>query len=69
MFGILRSLSLNSLANKVRRVETNDANYYESELVQLPQIEVPEEKTEIFLTQVEGDIEHFNFLSSLKKIK
>jgi hypothetical protein len=47
----------------------NDLNYYESELSELPQIEVPQEKTQIFLTQVEGDIEHFNFLSSLKKIK
>ncbi|MBQ8634823.1 hypothetical protein IJX73_02045 [bacterium] len=69
MFGILRNLSLNSLANKVKMNSKNDANYYESELVQLPQIEVDESKTQVFLTQVEGDIEHYNFLSSLKRIK
>lgn len=69
MFGVLRNLSLNSLANKVKRSSNIDSNYYESELVQLPQIEVEEEKSQVFLTQVEGDIEHFNFLSSLKKIK
>lgn len=68
MFGILRNVSLNSLANRVKRV-SNEENYYASELSQLPQIEAEENKTQIFLTQVEGDIEHFNFLSSLKKIK
>ena len=47
----------------------NDVNYYASELVDLPQIDVDEAKTQIFLTQVEGDIEHFNFLSRLKKSK
>ena len=69
MFGVLRNLSLNSLANKVKFTSRNDANYYASELVDLPQIEVEESKTQVFLTQVEGDIEHYNFLSSLKKIK
>lgn len=69
IFGFLRNLSLNSLANKVKLNSKNDANYYESELSQLPQIDVEENKTQVFLTQVEGDIEHFNFLSSLKKVK
>ena len=68
-FNILRSLSLNSLANKVKLNSGLDANYYASELKDLPDIEVENDKTQIFLTQVEGDIEHFNFLSSLKKIK
>ena len=69
MFGFLRSFSLNALANKVQMNSRNDANYYESELKDLPQIEVEENKTQVFLTQIEGDVEHFNFLSSLKKIK
>ena len=69
MFGFLRNLSLNSLANKVKLTSRNDANYYASELVDLPPIDAEESKTQVFLTQVEGDIEHFNFLSSLKKIK
>ncbi len=68
-FNLLRNFSLNALANKVQMNTRNDANYYESELVDLPQIEAPEEKTQIFLTTVEGDVEHNNFLSSLKKIK
>lgn len=69
IFGFLRNLSLNSLANKVKLNSKNDANYYESELSQLPKIDVDDSKTQVFLTQVEGDIEHFNFLSSLKKVK
>ena len=47
----------------------NDANYYSSELSELPSIEVEDYKTQVFLTNVEGDVEHNNFLSSLKKIK
>jgi len=69
VLGLLRNLSLNSLANKVKLNSKNDANYYESELSQLPQIDIEENKTQVFLTQVEGDIEHFNFLSSLKRVK
>ncbi len=69
IFGFLRNISLSTLANKVKMNSRNDANYYESELKDLPQIDVEEENTQVFLTQVEGDIEHYNFLSSLKKIK
>lgn len=69
MFGFLRSISLNSLANRVKLNTRNDANYYQSELEELPSIDVQNEKTQVFLTTVEGDIEKFNFLSSLKKIK
>ena len=69
MFGFLRNISLSALANKVQLNTRNDANYYKSELDELPEINVPNEKTQVFLTQVEGDVEHNNFLSSLKKIK
>ena len=69
MFGLLRSLSLRSLASKVKINSRNDANYYASELAQLPEIDIENDKTQVFLTQVEGDIEGFNFISSLKKIK
>lgn len=68
-FSFLRDISLNALANKVRLNSRNDANYYSSELVDLPQIDAPEENTQVFLTQVEGDIEHNNYMSSLRKIK
>lgn len=67
--GFLRNFSLNALANKVKLSGRNDANYYASELADLPPIDAKEEDTQVFLTQVEGDVEHFNFLSSLKKIK
>ena len=69
MFSFLRNMSLSALANKVQLNSRNDANYYQSELEELPEINVPNEKTQVFLTQVEGDVEHNNFLSSLKKIK
>ena len=69
MFSFLRNMSLSELANKVQLNSRNDANYYQSELEELPEINVPNEKTQVFLTQVEGDVEHNNFLSSLKKIK
>ena len=69
MFGFLRNISLSALANKVQLNTRNDANYYQSELVDLPEINVPNDKTQVFLTQVEGDVEHNNFISSLKKIK
>ncbi len=67
--GFLRNISLNMLANKVKLSGRNDANYYASELADLPSIEAKDEDTQVFLTQVEGDVEGNNFLSSLKKIK
>ena len=67
--GFLRNFSLNALANKVKLNGRNDANYYAAELKDLPSIEAKNEDTQVFLTQVEGDVEHNNFLSSLKKIK
>ncbi len=69
MFGFFRNISLNALANKVQLYSKNDLHYYSSELVDLPQIEIGEDKSQIFLTQVEGDVENNNYLSSLKKIK
>ena len=69
MFGFLRNISLNALANKVQMNTRNDYNYYSAEIADLPQIEIGEEKSQIFLTQIEGDVEKNNYLSSLKKIK
>lgn len=69
MFNFLRNISLNVLANKVQLNSKNDTNYYKAELEELPQIDVEEEKTQVFLTSVEGDVEHNNYLSSLKRIK
>lgn len=67
--GALRNISLNSLANRIPLSSRNDAQYYATELEQLPPIEADEKDCQIFLTKVDGDVEHNNFLSSLKKIK
>ncbi len=69
VFNFLRNISLNFLANKVQFNTKNDTSYYKAELEELPQIDMEEEKTQVFLTSVEGDVEHNNFLSSLKRIK
>ena len=57
--GFLRNISLNSLANRVPLSTRNDANYYASELEQLPEIDADEKDCQIFLTKVEGDIEQY----------
>ena len=69
IFNFLRNISLNSLANKVKLNTRNDTNYYSAELSELPEVETNSDKAQVFLTQIEGDIEHNNFLSSLKKLK
>ena len=67
--GLLRNISLNSLANRIPLKTRNDENYYAAELAQLPPIEADEKDCQIFVTKVDGDVEHNNFISSLKKIK
>lgn len=67
--GFLRNISLNSLANSVSFGRNSENMYYASELEQLPQIDADEKDCQVFLTKVDGDVENFNFLSSLKKIK
>ncbi len=68
-YGFLRSLSLNTLANRIPFSSRNNSNYYEAEIKELPKIEVDDKDTQIFLTKVDGDIIQNNFLSSLHKIK
>ena len=67
--GILRHISLNSLANRIPLNSRNDANYYAAELEQLPPIDADDIDCQVFVTKVDGDVEHNNFISSLKKIK
>ena len=67
--GFLRNISLNSLANRIPLSSRNDSNYYSAEISQLPPIDAEEKDCQIFLTKVDGDVEHNNFISSLKKIK
>lgn len=67
--GALRNFSLNSLANRIPLSSRNDAQYYAAELENIPPIDADEKDCQIFLTKVDGDVEHNNFLSSLKKIK
>jgi len=67
--GIMRNISLNSLANRVPLSSRNDSNYYSAELSQLPPIDADEKDCQVFLTKVDGEVETGNFISSLKKIK
>ncbi len=69
LYGLFRNLSLNSLANRIPLSSRNDSNYYEAEISQIPEIDADEKDCQIFLTKVDGDVEHNNFISSLKKIK
>ena len=69
IYGFLRNISLSNIASRVSLGARNDVNYYSSEISELPKIEADEKDCQIFLTTVDGDIEHFNFLSSLKKLK
>ena len=66
--GALRNISLNALANRMPMNTRNDAHYYEAELSQLPELE-DERNAQIFMTKVDGDVEHNNFISSLRKLK
>lgn len=68
-YGVLRNISLNALANRIPLGNSNETNYYSAEIKQLPQLDVPEKDCQIFLTKVDGDVEHNNFISSLKRIK
>ena len=68
--GFLRNFSLNRLANRSSLGNSNDANYYSAELELIPPLSSgDEEHAQVFLTTVDGDVEHFNFISALKKIK
>ena len=69
VFGFLRSVSLNSLANRIPFSSRNNSNYYESEIKEIPRIEADDKDCQIFLTKVDGVIVLNNFLSSLYKIK
>lgn len=69
MYGFLRNISLNALANRIPLSTRNDSNYYSAEISQLPPIEADDKDCQIFLTKVDGDIVQNNFLSTLKKIK
>lgn len=70
VLGFLRGFSLNSIAQRAsKHTKENRENYYASELSQLPPLETGEDTAQVFLTQVDGDIQSTNFLSSLKKIK
>ena len=69
LYGVFRNLSLNSLANRIPLNSRNDSEYYAAEISQLPEIDADEKDCQIFLTKVDGDVEHNNFISSLKKIK
>ena len=67
--GALRNISLNSIASKLPTSARNEGNYYASELEMIPKLEAGEERAQVFLTKVDGDLINYNFISSLKRIK
>ncbi len=69
LYGFLRGISLSNIASRVSIGARNDAAYYSHEVAEIPEIEAGEKDAQIFLTTVDGDVEHYNFLSSLKKLK
>ncbi len=69
LYGFFRNFSLNALANRIPLSSRNDGEYYAAEISQLPPIDADEKDCQIFMTKVDGDVEHNNFISSLKKIK
>lgn len=69
LFGVLRNISLNSLANRIPLGASSYDNYYSAELDMIPPIDADEKDCQVFLTKVDGDIENNNYISSLKKIK
>lgn len=69
IYGVLRAISLDNIASRVSLGARNDVIYYSSEISEIPEIEGDEKDAQIFLTRVDGDVEHNNFLSSLKKLK
>ena len=69
LYGLFRNFSLNSLANRIPMGSRSDSDYYASEIAELPEIDADEKDCQIFLTKVDGDVEHNNFISSLKKLK
>ena len=67
--GFLRNISLNSLASKLSIGARNESNYYANEISMIPKLESGEERAQVFLTKIDGDIINYNFLSSLKRIR
>jgi hypothetical protein len=67
--GALRNISLNTLATKLSISARNERNYYANELSMIPTLQSGEERAQVFLTKIDGDVINYNFLSSLKRIK
>lgn len=67
--GFLRNISLNSIAAKLPTSARNEGNYYANELSMIPALDSGEERAQVFLTKIDGDVINYNFLSSLKRIK
>lgn len=69
IYGVLRNISLSSLASYLPLTNKTLYNLYNQEVKEIPAIDAEEKDCQIFLTKVEGDVEHNNFISSLKRIK
>ena len=70
VYGFLRELSLNSLAQRASSyTKGENESYYAAEIAMLPPLETGDETAKVFITKFDGDIQSANFISSLKKIK
>lgn len=69
IYGVLRHISLSSIASHLPLTSKTLFNLYNQEVKEIPDIEAEEKDCQIFLTKVEGDVERNNFISSLKRIK
>lgn len=67
--GFLRNISLNSIASKLPISARNEGNYYANELSMIPALDSGEDRAQVFLTKIDGDVINYNFLSSLKRVK
>lgn len=69
VYGFLRQISLSSLASHLPLSSKTLYNLYNAEVKEIPEIDTNDKDCQIYFTKVEGDIEHNNFISSLKRIK
>lgn len=69
IYGVLRHISLSSLANHLPLTNKTLYNLYNQEVKEIPAIDAEEKDCQIYLTKADGDIEKNNFISSLKRIK
>ena len=69
VYGFLRKLSLSAIATRLPLSNKTLYNFYSAEVNEIPKIDADEKDCQVYLTKVEGDVEHNNFISSLRRVK